>query len=217
MSAAVRMGVTTRFDLVVIVASMGGLAAVSTVLGGLPAEFEVPILLEQHRVRGSDDAVHARLLQKRTSLPVRVVRHGDPLMTTGVGLVPAGFRLDFDSDQTCLLTESPQAGRALGGDHLFASAARIAGAAVLGVILTGRLHDGTAGARAIKRAGGRVLAEDPNSARAPGMPRSAIATGCVDHVMPVGRIAAALIALTMAPGGAELLAVPTPAWAQLEA
>jgi two-component system chemotaxis response regulator CheB len=50
-----------------------------------------------------------------------------------------------------------------------------------------------------------------------GMPSNAIATGCVDFVLPLERIAAALVALTMAPGGAELLAVPTPSWAQLGA
>jgi two-component system chemotaxis response regulator CheB len=49
------------------------------------------------------------------------------------------------------------------------------------------------------------------------MPSNTIATGCVDFVLPLDRVAAALVALTMAPGGADLLTVPTPSWAQLGA
>jgi two-component system chemotaxis response regulator CheB len=69
----------------------------------------------------------------------------------------------------------------------------------------------------VKRHGGRVLAQDPATARAASMPSSAIATGCVDFVLPPHRLAAALTALTMAPGGASLLAVPVPHWACLDA
>jgi hypothetical protein len=76
----------------------------------------------------------------------------------------------------------------------------------IAVILSGMLQDGTQGIRPVKRYGGRVLAQDPATARA----ASAIATGCVDFVLPPHRLAAALIALTMAPGGAVLLAMPSP-------
>ena len=94
---------------------------------------------------------------------------------------------------------------------LLTSAAATAGpGAVIGVVLTGMLHDGAAGARAVKRRGGSVLAQDPATARAPSMPSSAIATGCVDYVLPPEGIAAALTALTRAPGGAASLTVPTP-------
>ena len=44
------------------------------------------------------------------------------------------------------------------------------------------------------------------------MPTATLATGCVDFVLPVGRVVDALVALTMAPGGASLLAVATPSW-----
>jgi two-component system chemotaxis response regulator CheB len=77
------------------------------------------------------------------------------------------------------------------------------------------LCDGTRGIRPVKRYGGRVLAQDPATARAASMPSNAIATGCVDFVLPPRRLAAALIALTMAPGGASLLAVAAPHWAEL--
>ena len=88
---------------------------------------------------------------------------------------------------------------------------------MIGVVLTGMLRDGTTGVRAVKRHGGRVLAQDLATARAGSMPSSAIATGCVDFVLPLHRIATALVALTMAPGAAELFTVPIPPWASLHA
>ena len=87
----------------------------------------------------------------------------------------------------------------------------------IAVILSGMLHDGTQGIRSVKRYGGRVLAQDPATARGTSMPSSAMATGCVDFVLPPHRLAPALIALAMAPGGASLLAVPAPHWAALSA
>jgi two-component system chemotaxis response regulator CheB len=77
------------------------------------------------------------------------------------------------------------------------------------------LHDGARGVRLVKRHGGRVLAQDPATARAGSMPSSAIATGCVDFVLPPHRLAAALVALTMAPGGAACWPSPSrtgPGW-----
>jgi two-component system chemotaxis response regulator CheB len=87
---------------------------------------------------------------------------------------------------------------------------------MIAVVLTGMLDDGARGVRAVKRHGGRVLVEDPQTARASSMPAHAIATGCVDFTLPNHRIAAALLTLAVAPGGAELFAVPTPAWASLD-
>lgn len=89
------------------------------------------------------------------------------------------------------------------------------GAGVVAVVLTGKLSDGTEGVRAVKRHGGRVLAQDPCTAQAASMPSSAIATGCVDFVLPIEKMRAALMALILAPGGAELLRVRPPSWARL--
>ena len=80
-------------------------------------------------------------------------------------------------------------------DPLFRSAARGYGTRVLGVILTGALDDGTAGTVAVKEAGGITIAQDPDEAFSPGMPRSAIASGAVDHVLPIRDIPVLLAAL----------------------
>jgi two-component system chemotaxis response regulator CheB len=80
-------------------------------------------------------------------------------------------------------------------DPLFRSAAREYRGRVIGVVLTGTLDDGTAGIAAVKQAGGITIAQDPEEAFAPGMPRSAIATGFVDHVLPLRDIPLLLTAL----------------------
>jgi two-component system chemotaxis response regulator CheB len=81
------------------------------------------------------------------------------------------------------------------------------------VILTGRLDDGAVGVQALKCHGGRAIVQDPATAQAPGMPSAALATGCVDLVMPLACLAPTLIALTMAPGAADLFRVPPSPWA----
>jgi two-component system chemotaxis response regulator CheB len=97
-------------------------------------------------------------------------------------------------------------------DELFASAAAVYGARALAVVLTGRLRDGTAGVRAVKAAGGRVIAQDPEDAEQSAMPYNATATGCVDLVLDLPRIADALITLVTVPGGAELFGVRGGSW-----
>lgn len=195
-----------------ILASLGGLAAVSTLLGGLPAGFPVPVLYLQHGAGPIEPDPKVALLRRRTLLPVGVAASGARLAGCGVWVVPAGYGATLDGVGTVQLHLRPSGG---GGDELLSSAAGRFGPGVTAVVLTGKLSDGSRGVRAVKRAGGRVVVQDPATARAPGMPSSAIATGCVDFVLPVERISPALVALTMAPGGADLLAVPMPHWAQL--
>jgi two-component system chemotaxis response regulator CheB len=83
----------------------------------------------------------------------------------------------------------------------------------IAVIMTGRLSDGALGVRAVKRAGGFVLAQDPSEAAAGGMPTAALASGCVDHRVPLRLIGPTLVAVTMAPGALDLLRVPAAPWA----
>jgi two-component system chemotaxis response regulator CheB len=83
----------------------------------------------------------------------------------------------------------------------------------IGVVMTGKLQDGAQGARAIKRNGGRVIVQDPDDAQVPSMPTAVLATGSVDLVVPLRRVAPTLIALAMAPGAADLFRTPRSAWA----
>lgn len=196
------------------VASLGGLEAVRVVLEALPAAFPAAVVVVQHGRCADDPARLTRLLSRVTPLPVRTARTGLAPAGPGVTVVPPGTEAVVDGRR---LLRVGVGNPVRAGDTLLTSLAGAFGRAAIGVVLTGMLHDGSEGVRAVKRAGGRVLVQDPTTARAAGMPSSAIATGCVDFVLPVHRLAAALVTMVMAPGGAELLAVPTPAWARLHA
>lgn len=213
-SATVRSAAPPRFEAVALVASLGGLQAVSAVLRRLPATFPAPVVVVQHGRREEDGHRLARLLAGVTPLAVRTARTGTPLGASGVVVVPTGHAAVLGADRTITVTDDDHM---RSGNQFLTSLAAVAREAAIGVVLTGMLDDGAEGVRAVKRYGGRVLVQDPATARAAGMPESAMATGCVDFVLPLERIPAALVALTMAPGGADVLRVPTPSWARLQA
>ena len=210
MSAAVHSQLDSGpFGVLVIAASLGGPAAVSKVLAALPDGFPTPVLLIQHR---TPDLNHrfAAALRQRTALPVQLARDGQPVATAGISVLPARHTATVDA--AGLLRLDPRASGHL-ADPLISSVAGHYGSRALAVIMTGRLDDGAAGVRALKRHGGRAVVQDPATAQAPGMPSAALATGCADLVMPLACLAPTLIALTMAPGAADLFRVPPSPWA----
>ncbi|MGY1779294.1 chemotaxis protein CheB [Geodermatophilus sp. SYSU D01036] len=211
MPGPVEIDAPAPFGVVVLAASAGGVRALRTVLAGLPRDFPTPVLVVQHRAAGTTDVL-VPLLCAAADLPVRAAAAGP--LRAGVSVLPAGTTGVLGPDGDLTLVEHPTLGTA---DRLMASAAGAYGPRVLAAVLTGRLDDGAAGVRAVRRAGGRVLAQDPADAEAPGMPSAALATGCVEHVLPLRLVAPALVAYAMAPGAAELLAVPLPPWARLGA
>lgn len=194
--------------------------AVLLLLAALPASFPVPLLVLQHRHASQRSDGLAWLLASRTALPVRSACPGSSAHNPGVTVIPPGSAATVEAGGYLRL--QPRTGQMAparaDGDVLLASAAAAAAdGTVIAVVLSGKMHDGTEGIRAVKRHGGRILAQDPATARAPDMPASAIATGCVDFILPPGLLPAALISLAMAPGGAQLLTVPIPHWAKLTA
>lgn len=208
MSATTHVPRIAHFKLVVVLASLGGLSASEALLGGLPKSFDTPIVVLLHGHRRADDGEQlTRLLQRHTELPVRAAVTGASTSEPGVTVVPPGKTATFNYHRQLSLTDADYLG---GGDVMFASAAEAFGAGVIAVVLTGMLRDGARGIKAVKGRGGRVLAQDPVTARATGMPSAAIATGCVDFVLPLAGLSSALIALTMAPGAAELFTVSMP-------
>jgi two-component system chemotaxis response regulator CheB len=203
------------FDVVVIVASLGGPDAVRTVLAGLPAGFPAAILVVQHRTAAAQ-YLTVDLLRQRTRLEVVLAGDGDRLCPGSVHVAPADRQLLLVPDGRFAWGD---ARRPTGyvADALCASVAMQIGPRALGVILSGANDDGARGTMALKLHGGRVLAQDRASARCFTMPAAAIATGCVDFVLPVSRIAPAVVTLTMLPGAADFFQVALPSWARLTA
>lgn len=202
-------GAVGTFGAVVLVASAGGVRALTTVAAGLPEWFQTPILVVQHRAEVAVDLL-PKILAARSSLPVRGAVPG-PLQR-GITVVPARATVEIGPTGALSIRACPS-GRA--ADQVLTAVAKAFGPQVLAVVMTGRLSDGADGVRAVKRAGGRVLAQDPTDAHAPEMPEAALATGCVEHVVPLPMLAPALVAYTMAPGAADLLSVPLAPWARL--
>lgn len=205
----------TPFDVVAVGASLGGLAAIHAVLADLPVDFPVPILVVQHR--GPDRPGGIATAMRRLPLPVAEPRSDTPLAAGHIYVAPPDRHMSVSERRTIVLDREPLVSRVRPAiDVLFHSIARVFGTRSLAVLLTGRGRDGCAGVQAIKRAGGRVIAQDEASAAAFDMPRAAIATGCVDFVMPLDRIGAAIAALVTVPGAAALFRVALPPWAQTE-
>lgn len=200
------------FDVVGLAASTGGLVAVTAVLGSLPADFPAAVVLVLHRATGWGDGTPS-LLARRTALRVKAIRGGEAIRPGTLYVAPSDRQARVELDGRFALSRSQRC-RA---DDLFASLGTAYGERAIGVVLTGRLDDGAEGVRAIKAAGGRALAQDRRTADQFEMPAAAIATGCVDWVLPIDRVGHALVSLVMWPGAAELLRVPTPPWAMLQA
>jgi two-component system chemotaxis response regulator CheB len=186
---AARAGV----ELVAVGASTGGPAALATVLRGLPAGVPVPIVVVQHIGPGFDAAL-AAWLDETTPLPVRLAADGQPLVPGEVLVAPAGRHLRLAGALVELSTGPPVGGHRPSATELFASVGQGLGPRGLGVILTGMGSDGAAGLVELRRAGGRVLAQDEASCVVPGMPAAAMAAGAVDEVVPLERMAARIAA-----------------------
>ena len=194
-----------EFDVVVVATSLGGREALEQLLATLAPDFPVPILVVQH-VSPHAPSHLPEMLARRTRLAVRHAEMGDLLEAGTVYVAPPGRHLLVSADRRCVLSEGAHVAFSRpAADPLFGSAAEVFGERALGVILTGRLRDGTAGAGAIRRAGGVVLAQDPATSRAAAMPEAAIREGVVHLALPLPALAAALNVLVRVPSARALL------------
>ncbi|HEX6037966.1 chemotaxis protein CheB [Longimicrobium sp.] len=188
-----------RFGLVTVAASAGGLQALRALLGRLPEEFGAPMVVAQHRAPGAHGYLD-RVLGAATRLRVHEARDGDVPRPGHVHVGPADQHVRVAADGVLRMDGGPRVNFARpSADPLFASVAAAYGARALGVVLTGRGRDGAAGAAEIRRRGGLVLAQDPATCEAPSMPQ-AVLSGCgADFVLPLDKLADALVSLVMAP------------------
>ncbi|MEU6388087.1 chemotaxis protein CheB [Streptomyces sp. NPDC046939] len=200
---------SAAFDVVCMTASLGGVSAYLEILSALPESFPAALVLVQHRPVRERDTL-AKVLDYRSALPVRLLREQDRLVPGSVHVVPAGRWAAFTPDGA--VTLHPADGHCA-GDPTFTSAAAAFGPRLLAAVLTGRMHDGALGVRHVRGAGGRALAQDLTTSEAPGMPSAAMATGCIDFVLPLPVLAHALVSLVMVPGAASMMRVSLPPWA----
>ena len=183
------------FDIVALAASAGGVQALREILTGLPADFPAALAVVLHRPAGFHGLL-ADVLGRRTLLRVKEAEEGERLAARTVFLAPPGFHLLVTPRGTLSLSVGPKVNHVRpSAEPLFLSMAASCEARAVAVVLTGGDGDGSDGVREVKRRGGVVIVQDPAEAEAPGMPRSAIATGCADQVLPLAEIASALVRL----------------------
>jgi two-component system chemotaxis response regulator CheB len=183
------------YELVAIGASWGGLHALETVLGGLPAGFRTPIAIAQHRAVESGSGALPRMLSLRSGLEVFEAGDKDAIEPGHVYIAPPDYHLLVEPDGFALSTDDMVQHSRPSIDVLFESAADTFGERVIGVILTGANADGAGGLERVKRRGGVTVVQDPETAEKRAMPDAAIATGAADHVVPLEGIAPLLMEL----------------------
>ncbi len=174
--------------IVLIGSSTGGPEALRAVLRALPHGFPLPIVVAQHMPAGFTTDF-ARVLAGEIRLPVCEAVDGQRITASTVFIGRGGANLRIRSGG-CIGIETPPLldDNFPSVDVLFGSGARVYGGGVLAVVLTGMGTDGQAGVRAVREAGGFVLAQDEATSRIFGMPQAAIASGCVDMVLPLPMI-----------------------------
>ena len=186
------------YGIVAIAASAGGITALGRVLGGLPADFPVPVVVVQH-LDPRHKTIIAEVLGRRSKLPVKLAQEGEKAEPGAIYIAPPNHHLLVGAEGLLTLSSSelvhfvrPSA------DLLFESVAGAYGPRAIACVLTGTGSDGTMGASAVKSRGGTVIAEDPELAEFKGMPEAVVAAGTVDFVLPLDEIATVIRGLVQA-------------------
>jgi len=183
-----------KYEIIVIGCSMGGMHAIQAILETLPKDFPVPIVIVQHRYRTSNEALPA-YLRRHAHLAVVDADDKQWIRSGTVYLAPADYHLLVERGELHLSVDDRVEHSRPSVDVLFESAAEAYGSGVIAVVLTGANADGARGAKAIKRHGGFVVVQEPETAESPEMPRAAIAASAVDRILPLERIGPFLIEL----------------------
>ena len=181
--------------MIVMGASWGGLEALEAILRTLPRDFATPIAIAQHRASDSSSGALQQMLAHHSGHDVYEPGDKDPIESGHVYIAPPDYHLLVEPDGFALSTDAAVHYSRPSIDVLFDSAADVYADRLVAVILTGANDDGAYGITRVRRRGGVTIAEDPETAERPTMPEAAIATGAVQHVLPLDRIGPFLIGL----------------------
>ncbi len=193
-------------DIVVVGASAGGVQALSAFAAGLPADLAASVFVVMHLLAGGRSML-PEILARAGALPAGAAADGEPIVQGHIYVAPADQHVLVCPGAIRLGREPRERGHRPGIDRLFSSAAESYGPRVIGIVLSGLLHDGAEGMRAVRLGGGLTMVQDPEEALFDAMPRAAMAACEVDRVAPVRLMGAVL---------AEWTTMPLPAYGSPE-
>ena len=189
---------TNDFLIVGLGASAGGLEALEAFFSHMPPDSGIGFVIIQH-LSPKHKSIMASLLAKDTQMKVLEMKDGMKVQPDHVYLNPPNKNVTLINGALQLMDPVKTGGINLPIDSFFRSMSEETGEKAICIILSGTGTDGTLGLKAVKGEGGLVMVQDPNSAKYDGMPRSAIATGMVDFILPVEKIPAELVKYAKAP------------------
>jgi two-component system chemotaxis response regulator CheB len=186
----------TRKKVIVIASSTGGPQTLEYLLKEMPRNIPAPILIVQHMPPGFTKSFAERL-STICEIKIKEASDGDRLEDGMVLIAPGGLHMIVEEKGrdavVRVVKEPPELGVAPCANKLFRSIAPIFRENTIAVVLTGMGNDGTDGARMIKKVSGTVIAEAEESCIVFGMPKEVINAGLVDEVVPLEKLAVALI------------------------
>jgi len=199
------------FPIVGIGASAGGLAAFEAFFSAMPADTEsgMALVLVQH-LSPNHKSILSELVKRYTRMQVYEVEDGMEVKPNCAYIIPPNRDMAFLNGALQLLEPSAPRGIRLPIDFFFRSLAQDQRERAICIVLSGTGSDGTLGLRAVKGEGGMAMVQDPESTEYDGMPRSAIATGLVDYVLPPREMPAQLVAYVAHAFGKRSLPVHAP-------
>jgi two-component system, chemotaxis family, CheB/CheR fusion protein len=210
-SAQVQGSIPATFPVVGVGASAGGLEAFSQLLTSLPNDLGMAFVLVPHLDPMHESAM-TELLARQTKMTVLTVQDGMRVQPNRVYVIPPNMNMII-SDSVLRLSTRKRGEHAMPIDAFFRSLAEAHRSNAIGIVLSGTASDGSVGVTAIKGEGGITFAQDSTSAKYDGMPTNAIATGCIDFILPPSGIAAELVNIRrhpymLQPGDAAIEVLP---------
>jgi two-component system CheB/CheR fusion protein len=180
------------FPVVGIGASAGGLEAFESFFTNMPPDSGMAFVLIQH-LDPKHKSILSELLRRYTRMPVSEVQDGMTVEPNHVYVIPPNRNMALMNRKLHLVEATETLGLRTPIDYFFRSLAQDLKDKAICIVLSGTGTEGAMGLRAIKGEGGMVMVQEPESAKYDGMPRSAIATGIVDYVLPPEKMPEQLI------------------------
>ena len=177
-----------NYKAVVVGTALGGTSALAVVLSYLPGNFNSPIIIVQHFHPFSDGYL-IWWFNKTTKIKVKQADEEEKIKPGVAYFAPPDRHLVVEKDRTFSLANTKKVNYVRPSiDVLFKTAAGVYGKNLVGIILTGASNDGSQGLKRIKEEGGFTIVQDPKTAKADEMPRSAIDAVQIDYILPLDEI-----------------------------